>query len=42
MIRMSSSRATMAAGTRPPLVIATTPEKRPAAESRQASARASR
>ena len=41
-VRMSSSRATMAAGTRPPRVIATTPVNGPRSISRQASARASR
>ena len=42
MTRMPSSRATMPAGTSPPRVTATIAEKPPTAESRQASARASR
>src|ERR1700689_1121905 len=40
--RTSSSRATIAAGTRPPRVMATIALKGPAEASRQASARASR
>ena len=40
--RTSSSRATIAAGTRPPRVMATMALNGPAAASRQASARASR
>src|SRR6185369_9335324 len=42
MMRMSSSRATTAAGTRPPRVTATMPLKGPASTSRQASALALR
>src|SRR5438067_915081 len=42
MIRRLSSRATIAAGTRPPRVMHTTASNRPISASRQASARASR
>src|SRR5262245_62101712 len=42
MTRMPSSRATIAAGTRPPRVMHTTAANGPASASRQASARASR